>query len=167
MDIISHGLWGGAAFGRKNKRNFWTAFVIGMLPDLVAFSGPFITNLFGITSGPHYSDGRPDGASIAPYVYSMYNFTHSLVIFAVVFFVVWIFRKKPQWLLGAWGLHILVDIPSHASSFFPTPFLWPVSNFHVNGINWGNPIIFFPNLILLAIVYSFWGFRYFKNKKNK
>lgn len=166
MDIISHGLWGGAAFGRKNKKNFWTAFAIGMLPDLLAFTGPFITNLFGITSGPHYSNGRPDAATIAPYVYSIYNFSHSLVIFGVIFLAVWALRKKPLWLLGAWGLHILVDIPTHGVSFFPTPFLWPVSNFHVNGINWGNPIIFFPNLILLAVVYTFWGIRRYKLKKK-
>lgn len=166
MDIISHGLWGGVAFGRKSKRNFWTAFAIGMLPDLIAFTGPFLTNLFGITQGPHYSDGRPDGASIPAYVYQLYSFSHSLVIFAAVFAIAWIFFKKPQWVLGAWGLHILIDIPSHDASFFPTPFLWPLSDFHVNGINWGNPIIFFPNLALLVLAYSAWIFVYL-NKRRK
>jgi hypothetical protein len=166
MDIISHGLWGGVAVGRKSKRDFWTAFAIGIAPDLVTFSGPFVTNLLGITQGPHYSDGKPDGALIPAYAYQLYNFSHSLVIFSVVFVLAWIFFKKPQWLLGAWGLHILVDIPSHGTSFFPTPFLWPLSNFHVDGINWGNPVIFFPNLILLALAYSIWAYVHFR-KKNK
>ncbi len=47
MDIVSHGLWGGAAFGRKNKKSFWVAFLFGVLPDLLAF-GPFF---IGIQSG--------------------------------------------------------------------------------------------------------------------
>ena len=168
MDIISHGLWGGVAFGRKSKRNFWTAFAIGMMPDLLAFSGPFLGNLLGGTQGLHHSNGRPDATSIPAYVYNIYSFSHSLIIFAIVFFVAWIFFKKPQWILGAWGLHILVDIPSHDASFFPTPFLWPISNFHINGINWGNPMIFFPNVVLLAVAYFAWSFVYLnRNSKIK
>lgn len=166
MDIISHGLWGGVAVGRRSKRAFWMAFAIGMLPDLVAFSGPFVTNLLGLTQGPHYSNGKPDGALIPAYVYQLYNFSHSLVIFLAVLAVAWIIFKKPPWLLGAWGLHILVDIPSHDISFFPTPFLWPLSNFYVHGINWGMPIIFIPNLVLLALAYSVWAGRYFHQKKQ-
>jgi hypothetical protein len=45
------------------------------------------------------------------------------------------------WILAAWGLHILIDIPTHSLALFPTPFLWPVSDFKVNGIGWDNPII--------------------------
>ena len=32
MDIVSHGLWGALAFGRKNRRSFWLAFGIGLAP---------------------------------------------------------------------------------------------------------------------------------------
>lgn len=104
MDIISHGLWGGVAFGRKSKKRFWTAFAIGMMPDLIAFAGPFITNLSGLTQGPHYSNGHPDAALIPQYVYQLYSVTHSLIIFALVFGIVWAWRKKPQWLLGGLGI---------------------------------------------------------------
>ena len=166
MDIVSHGLWGGVAFGRKSKLNFLIAFLFGIVPDLFSFGLLFMTNLTGITGGPHYSNGRPDAAMIPGYVHLMYNITHSLIIFLAVFLLVWIIRKKPFWLMGAWGLHILVDIPTHGKEFFPTPFLWPVSDFKVDGINWGNPMIFFPNLILLAIAYLIWGVIYYRNKKR-
>lgn len=167
MDVFSHGLWGGVAFGRKNKKNFRTAFGIGMMPDLLAFAWPFIGRLSGAAQAQNYSHGHPDASSIPQYVYHIYSFTHSIIIFLAVFLIVWAVRKKPQWLLGAWGLHILVDIPTHSSEFFPTPFLWPLSNFHVDGINWGNPIIFIPNLILLAIAYSIWGISYWRKKRLK
>jgi hypothetical protein len=156
MDIISHGLWGGVAFGRKSRRNFFIAFFIGMMPDLFAFSGPFISRFLGFSQGPQYSNGRPDFASIPNYVFQLYDISHSLIVFALVFGAVWIWRKKPQWLLGAWVLHILVDIPSHSAEFFPTPLFWPLSDFRVDGINWGNPIIYIPNLTLLTVAYVSW-----------
>ena len=37
MDIVSHGLWGSIAFGRKSRSSFWMAFVIGMAPDIFSF----------------------------------------------------------------------------------------------------------------------------------
>lgn len=166
MDIFSHGLWGDLAVGRKSKNDFWTAFAIGMLPDLITFGLPFLSRLSGFSQEQQHSSGHMDMSSIPDYVFQLYNITHSLIIFAAVFAAVWIFRKKPQWLLGAWGLHILVDIPTHDASFFPTPFLWPISDFKISGINWGDPIIFFPNLILLAIAYSFWAYFYFKRKRQ-
>ena len=56
--------------------------------------------------------------------------------------------------MAAWGLHITMDIFTHPNNFFPTPFLWPVSDAHVNGIAWGEAVIFFPNLLLLALLYA-------------
>jgi membrane-bound metal-dependent hydrolase YbcI (DUF457 family) len=58
----------------------------------------------------------------------------------------------------AWPLHILVDIPTHSSQFFPTPFLWPVSDFYINGVSWGQPIIFIPNAILIVCLYVYYFF---------
>jgi len=167
MDIFSHGLWGGVAFGRKSKKKFWMAFGIGMMPDLLAFALPFVGRISGAAEGPAYSNGHPDASMIPQYVYHIYNFSHSLVIFLAVFLIVWAIRKKPQWLLGAWGLHILVDIPTHSSEFFPTPFLWPLSNYHIDGINWGNPVIFISNLIFLAAAYVIWGISYWRKKRLK
>lgn len=83
----------------------------------------------------------------------MYRPTHSLIIFAAAFLLISLIRKKPMWEMAAWGLHIIYDIPFHEYRFFPTPFLWPFSSFTIDGWSWGNPWIFFPNIILLAILY--------------
>ncbi|MEK7673653.1 MAG: hypothetical protein AAB371_00450, partial [Patescibacteria group bacterium] len=56
----------------------------------------------------------------------------------------------------AWPLHILIDIPTHSVNFYPTHFLWPMSDFFVNGISWATPIIFIPNVIILFTLYLYW-----------
>lgn len=158
MDIVSHGLWGGIALGRAGRRSFWTAFLLGMGPDLFSFGVMFANGLF--THGLDYLNGMghpPDPALIPAYVHSLYKATHSLVVFALVFLAVWALRGKPLWELGAWGLHIALDIFTHSTDFFPTPFLWPVSDVRVNGVPWSDPVIFFPNVLLLVVLYA-WFF---------
>lgn len=89
--------------------------------------------------------------------FSIYNITHSLVVYAAFLGVLWIFGWKHfAKLTLAWPLHILVDIPTHDATFFPTPFLWPISNFHIDGVSWGHPMIFIPNVLLLLILYGYW-----------
>jgi len=103
----------------------------------------------------------PKVADIPAYVFQLYSISHSLVVFGLAFGVVWFARGKPLWEMGAWGLHIVTDIFTHATTFFPTPFLWPLAKVQVNGHPWSDPLIFFPNLIILAILYAvfFWRSR--------
>lgn len=165
MDIISHGLWGGVAFGRKSKKNFWWSFGFGIAPDFFSFGIFTMMRILGLASGPDWGKGVPSNDAIPVYVHSLYNVTHSLIVFAAVFGIVWLVRRKPFLPMLAWGLHILMDIPTHSTSFFGTPFLWPVSTFEVNGISWGHPIIFFPDVIALFVLYL-WFF-VFKKKLKK
>jgi hypothetical protein len=163
MDIISHGLYGGIAFGRKTKISYWKAFFFGVMPDLFSFGILFALSILSLSSGPDFHSGPPDPASIPSYVHHLYNITHSLVTVVVVFCLMWFIQGKPVIELLAWPLHILVDIPTHSSTFFPTPFLWPLSDFHVDGISWGNPYIFIPNVVFLAILYLWF---YFSKRKS-
>lgn len=163
MDTLSHALYGGIAFGRHSRFSYWLAFFFGMAPDLFSFGLLFITNLLGITHRPDWSAGPPPESMIPGYVHTMYDITHSLVVFAVVFALVWMIRHKPLWEMLAWPLHILVDIPTHSSEFFPTPFLWPLSDFHIDGHPWSRPEIFIPNVLILIGLY---GWFWWKRKKT-
>lgn len=154
MDIISHGLYGGVAFGRRSRISYWLAFFFGIAPDLFSFGLFTILTFLGLAEHPDWSSGQhPDPTAIPAFVHSLYNGTHSLVVFAVVFAIVWLIRKKPLYEMLGWPLHILVDIPTHSEKFFPTPFLWPISDFQIDGHPWSDPRIFIPNLILLAGLY--------------
>lgn len=165
MDVISHGLWGGLGFGRGSRKSFWLAFFFGIAPDLFSFGIFLGLAFFGLVEHPDWSSGQhPDPAQIPAYVHSVYNVTHSLIVFSIVFGIIWLIRKKSLYALSAWGLHILMDIPTHSNEFFPTPFLWPIADVSVNGIPWSNPIIMVPNLALLIAAY-FW-FWYGRCKKQ-
>ncbi len=153
MDIVSHGLWGSLAFGRSTWKNFWLAFFFGIAPDLFSFGLFTLSVWLGWASGVNWEGGPPDPHLIPSYVHALYNGTHSLVVFASIFLLVWLLLKKPLYVMLAWPLHILVDIPTHTERFFPTPFLWPFSDITVSGIPWSDPRIFIPNVLLLFSLY--------------
>lgn len=160
MDIFSHGLWGGVALGRKQKSLYWWSFGFGMMPDLLSFGVYTVANFFSLVSGPEWNP-----ALIPQSVHVLYSITHSFVIFVPIFGLVWFLRKKPFLPLLAWSLHILVDIPTHSASFFPTPFLWPVSNIIVDGVSWARPIVFYPDVVLLVVVYLVWWINSRRNRR--
>lgn len=167
MDTLSHGLWGGIFFGRKLRKDFWVAFLFGVLPDILSFGIYIVGSWAGIFSHPDFSSGRhPDPSMIPSFVQSFYNVTHSLVIFCVVAGVVYLIRKRMYWPMLAWPLHILYDIPTHSADFFPTPFLWPLSDYFFHGTSWGQPWIFFPNWIALLFCLYWFFLRSRWSRKN-
>ena len=143
VDVLAHGLWGGVLFGRRTRWQWRGAFLLGTAPDLLAF-GPFYFAQWGNTNWVMFP----------PYVHQSYNVTHSFVVWGLLTAAIWYARGKFPWILGAWGLHILFDIPLHALSFFPTPYLWPLSTPLVNGMRWAQPVVMIPNYIALVIAYA-------------
>lgn len=154
MDFVSHGLWGSITFGRRSRSSFGLAFAAGMAPDLFSFGVLYVAAAFGLSPKPDFSHGTPPESTIPQYVHHLYNYTHSFVIFLIVFFLVWLFLKRPVWELGAWGLHILADVPLHSYAFFPTPVLWPLSGWKFDGWQWMTPAILVPNFALLSLLYA-------------
>lgn len=166
MDFVSHGLWGSITFGRKNRSSFCLAFAIGMAPDLFSFGVLYVAATFGLSSKPDFSHGTPPESTIPQYVHHLYNVTHSFVIFLAVFFLVWLFLKRPVWELGAWGVHVLADVPLHSYAFFPTPVLWPLSDWKFDGWQWMTPVIIVSNYVLLAVCYAWFAIRSAYAKHN-
>jgi len=164
MDIFSHGLYGGVAFGRKSKKDYITALLFGIGPDLFSFGIFFLSVFLGIDSWPE-GNMTPPGAKVIPeYIHYLYGITHSFFIYVLFFaLLLWFGKKSLAWLTFGWPLHILIDIPTHSNGFFPTPFLWPLSDYSFNGIPWTKPIIFIPNITVLILLYSYW---YFKRKRK-
>jgi hypothetical protein len=154
MDIVSHGLWGGIAFGRKSRSSFRLAFAIGLAPDLLSFGILWAAAMAGLEDAPDFSHGTPSESAFPPYVHHLYNVTHSLVVFLIVFLLVWFLVKRPVWELAAWGLHVLVDVPTHSHAFFPTPVLWPLFDWKFNGWQWMTPAILIPNFVVLFLLYA-------------
>lgn len=141
MDIIAHGVYNIAlqktiSKDKKDPKDILTAFGWGIVPDLLAFGIPFSLAIFSGSLDHHAKLGGFDIAGI------VYPYTHSLIIFGAIFFVVYAVRRKWYLSMLGWGFHILLDIPFHTADFFPTPFLFPISNYALPfGIYWGAPLI--------------------------
>ncbi len=170
MDILAHTLWASAGAREANKISaqknnklninvLWTGFW-GVFPDLFAFSFPFFLRFYLLFTGKINADdftGRPDiGNSVGfDLAHTLYQYSHSLVIWALVFGVVWFIYKRPRYELLGWALHILIDIPTHVLAFFPTPFLFPISEYRFPyGMQWSNVYFMIINYSLLLLV---WG----------
>lgn len=158
MDTFSHGLWGGLVFGRENKSEYWQAFGWGMFPDLMSFGVFMAANLLVNEDRPDWSAGPPPMESIPEYVHVLYDISHSLVVFSVVFGLVFLIRRKVYWPMLAWGFAVLMDIPTHSKAFFATPFLWPISDWKFDGVSWSSPLILGLNFGGLLVGYLAWWY---------
>jgi membrane-bound metal-dependent hydrolase YbcI (DUF457 family) len=167
MDFVSHALWGAFTFGRKNRNTFLLAAAISIVPDILTEGLFGILSIMNIGGMPSWEHGHPNITDYPLFAQNLYNITHSLVIFVVVFALIGAVARRPIWILAAWGLHIVIDIPTHSLALFPTPFLWPISQFRVNGIGWESPVILITDIALLIAVYSFWFRRRLRRKKEQ
>ncbi len=134
MDTLAHGLISYLGFGRGKKVKYpLLAVLFGILPDLCSWTiymfYQFFTNGFAL--------GKPHLTTIPNWVFTLYGISHSIFIFATVILIVYLITKHVPIYLWAWGVHILIDIPTHSREFLPTPFLYPISNWHFPGISWG------------------------------
>ena len=176
MDIFAHAIWTNvlATIARKRQEKLramhqkfvsvaWATFW-GIFPDLFAFTIPFGIGIFGWITGAGFQYGRETIATgLAP---MLYNYSHSLVIWAVIFLGTWAVYKRPRWELLGWALHILIDIPSHANGFYLTPVFFPISGWKfTHGVSWGHPIYMIVNYSAMAIAWI--GTMWYKRKINK
>ena len=152
MDTLSHALWGRGLFGFRG-RPYWSLF-FGALPDLFSFGIFFLIKLLFEPSS--LQTRKPDLQEIPHYVFSLYDFTHSLVIAFFIIYLVYIFgNQNLAFAMLAWPFHILLDFPFHTADYFPTPILWPIIEVKFNGISWGTPYIWLSNIAGIIILYIY------------
>lgn len=154
MDIVAHALWSGAIY---NKKRVWWAVVFGIAPDFFSFG---VFTIHRLLSGSFFSPAIlhgdiPRHLVVPAYVHGLYNVTHSLLIWAVLFSIIWFSFQRIPWELTAWALHIVIDIPTHSIEFFPTPFLWPLPQPFIDGTSWATPWFMVFNYAAIAGVYLY------------
>lgn len=187
MDFFSHIFWTWAVFKTlkeklKKPLNLKLAVFWGVFPDLFAFAIPIAWLLIELMLGKISISDLPGPEKIEPpqqnfnsillLVSTLYAISHSFIILFTVAIVwmaiLYLKRKAPatsvsQILpieMGGWMLHILIDIPTHSSAFYSTPFLWPISNIKFSGLSWSTPWFLALNYLVIFIVY----FAYLRKK---
>lgn len=175
MDVFSHGLWSGAVYKAINLKTkkplkVWLAVFWGVAPDVFAFAISFSWLLWKLFSGEMSPAEIPPPEEAEPIQHTMplfqlsnllYSMSHSLFMFFLIFSIVFLLFRRPVWEMGAWLIHILIDIPTHSYKFFPTPFLWPISDWKFDGFSWGTPWFIIINYSAIIIIY------FILRRKNK
>lgn len=176
MDTFSHAAWGLASLrtwrkstepGDSERRvRWWGAMLAGAMPDLLWAVPLLVQRLLGLGTPPPVVAPGPDiwralGAPLPAYLveayFRYYVKSHSLVLLGIACAAVWWSgRKRWLWLAVPYALHIFVDIPTH-ERYETRPF-WPLSQWHMQGLAWSDPRVFFPNVAALVGVY-FWLWR--------
>jgi membrane-bound metal-dependent hydrolase YbcI (DUF457 family) len=167
MDIVSHALWSAALGEHLRRRGLITrrglgmTIALGTLPDLVSFvpaalwtlreAHPVEATWAYIAATP---GTEPLPHSINTLSHNLHCVTHSVVITALLTFIVW--RARPAWLplLAGWWLHIVMDIPTHSHAYYAVPFLYPLNDWAVDGVPWTNPWVMALNYAALAIAFT-------------
>ncbi len=158
MDVFAHALWGYVVFRKRALTKL--AVLATVMPDLFSFGIYLLVLLF---TG-YFPFGRPEIDAIPGYITFMYNVTHSLFIAGVFGVFVYLKYKKYLILIAGWVMHIIIDIFSHSEDFFPTHFLYPLSDFHLSFISWSNKWFMLANYSALLVVYSALAFKRIKSK---
>lgn len=192
MDTLAHALWALAAaklanlrlksnktFKKNLKRgndrlNVWLSAFFGIAPDIFSFGIWFAFMIFNAVLGNGFSrefheswNGSTSAVVLLREIVSgMYNLTHSMIVFLIVFGLVYLWKKRFVLEMLGWPLHIMIDIPTHTQEFYPTPFLFPLSNWTFDGISWGQSWFMITNYSLLAITYIALAYFSWKQKKN-
>ena len=152
MDTLSHALWGRGVFGYKGRP--YVSLFFGAFPDLFSFGIYFLFNFFFNTSNLKF--GKPELDELPKYIFTLYDFTHSLIIALFFILIVYCcFNKNLAFAMLAWPLHILIDFPFHSVDYFPTPIFWPICDFKFNGVPWSNKYVFFSNLAGIFLLYFY------------
>ncbi|MEC7925338.1 MAG: hypothetical protein VX618_02465 [Thermodesulfobacteriota bacterium] len=148
MDTFSHALWGKALFGYK--KYLYLPLFFGAAPDLL----PFIPNLFYKLINGNFSYGKPSISSIPDWVFLIYDFSHSLITGFLLVLILFFFKKKYlSFAALAWPFHSILDSVSHSKDFFGTKIFWPLSDYRFDGVSWGQPEVWFTNILFLIIIF--------------
>lgn len=177
MDVPAHALWTNIVWRlakQPKKTALWAAF-FGILPDLIAF-GYFVPMLIFRTLffGENYPNLEKINGTyqfvqsrVPEYIHVLYNFSHSLVVFLLLFILIAIIRRGNLYLpILAWPLHILIDIFTHGPSSFPTPYLFPFHSPFLGLTGWANFYFLSTNYLAIVIVYI-WFYLFYKKKYLK
>ena len=162
MDTLSHAAWGYAALHGRRRAVALAGALAGAAPDILFFvpsrigialeQGVGKALSLGGEPGMWRANGPPLPPELVEAYWRYYVWTHSFAVLAVVAAAWWLAmprRREWLWLAAPYALHILMDIPTHER--YETRPLYPLSDWHMAGLSWGDPRIFVPNVAVLAV----------------
>ena len=170
MDIVAHGLWAGVgvALARRHRpipdRVAVSAVVMAVVPDLAQLLPLLVTALFAeggwsvlrayATALPGLEPAMPP--LVAALTHHLHCTLHSAVVAGAVTLLVWrITRAAWVWypLLGWWS-HILIDVFTHSTQFYPVPVFYPFTPWGFDGLAWNTPWFLAANYLAISLAWA-------------
>ena len=168
MDIAAHALWVGAGLMALRQRGpapgrttVAATLSLAVLPDLVHLL-PVLLWSAGSGSAAalaQYVWARPGGepdlpAWVAMAAHHLHCTLHSGVVALLVLALLWRQRRRVALPMLAWASHIVIDALTHSQDFYPSPIVYPISYWGLDGVAWNSPVFQAVNYAALAAV---WG----------
>ena len=165
MDIVAHSLWVGLGVVAAARR--WpvsasqarAAVALAALPDVghlipIALWGLVGDGTWDALRG--YAFATPGAepwlpAGVQAWSHTLHCVMHSAIVAAVVTAIAW-FRWR--WILvplAGWWAHIVIDVFTHSSAYYPSPVLYPITDRGFDGIAWPTPWFMVLNYAALAV----------------
>lgn len=144
MDYISHGFWSYIFFHWIRRPLLAVCF--GLLPDTLSWG---VYGIYRFVAYGHF--GKPVLDQIPNWAFALYNITHSLVVVALVILLVFVLLRRVPVYIFAWPIAIVMDVLTHSTTFLPTPFLWPLTDWKFEGISWATPWLLALNGFLIVV----------------
>lgn len=161
MDTLAHALWAGLGLVAARRRVpisprvALAAVGLAVLPDL-AHLVPLLAGGGGWRTLIDYIRATPGTEpELAPWVamlsHHLHCIGHSAVIAAALTLAAWRWRRA--WLipLAGWWSHIVIDVFTHSSDFYPVPVLYPFTQRGFDGLAWNTPGFQIANYTALVI----------------
>lgn len=165
MDIVAHSLWAGLGAVAAARR--WPVSASQALTAVASAALPDIAHLIPIVGWGLLGDGswqaiqgyalaKPGAepwlpAAVQVWSHHLHCVMHSGVVASVATMIAW-FRWR--WLLvplAGWWSHIVLDVFTHSSEYYPSPVLYPITQRGFDGIAWTTPWFMALNYAALAM----------------
>ena len=153
MDFFAHLLWTFIFFYQPDILLFLIMELFGVLPDLVPFMPYTLHEMSNKNRHPTIEESKKVLLEAPKWVFTLYDLSHSYVIFGICFLFIYIFFEKWALILLPWALHIFFDIFTHRKpkDVFQPKFLYPISQFSFHGYSWQNRKSLIINYTLIGI----------------
>ena len=164
MDILAHGLWAGVALGltqqrwRLTRRTIAATVGLAVLPDLVHLLPILAWALFGggsFAAVRAYALALPGNEPVFPPLIGLLSnhlhcVMHSAVVAGALTLLLWAVMGSFWIPLLGWWSHIIIDVFTHSSDFYPSPVFYPFTQWGFDGLAWNTPWFMVLNYALLA-----------------
>lgn len=166
MDIVAHALWAGIGVALLRRRRPISPAVAVATVGLAAV--PDVLHLlpigfwWALGDGPwstlwSYAVAVPGREPALPILvnalsHHLHCIMHSAIVAGVVTLLAWSLRRLVWIPLMGWWSHILIDVFTHSTDYYPSPVLYPITQRGFDGIAWNAPWFMVLNYLALGLV---------------